>query len=323
MSDLHPSDPTLGIPTVVEPPLPAAAAPKFRLLGLDATKHHSKLGDYFAHNPLEEGKTKAYYPDHIHSKFHGESAAHRSYEAVMEADKEMTALRKRAAEIKGEGAELAREQLGKQIADLEKRKIDLGKIAHGHIDEASLTVQKAHQEVTAAYEEAKKALAEEMKSAKGPDAMKAVSQRAEELKSEFDAATRELAEHQRLTTKARAEIAEKTSVRSVAGKEASIAVEESKAAGAAASGGIGNAFKNVGANWEAGGGARWKAGIGSVVALGFGLDGSKKVLRGLGILPKGHNPDGSEKNEGGVFIGSAEIAAAVAALMVAGKGAAR
>lgn len=305
------------------PPAAPAAAPKFPLLGLDASKHptfHS-LDQHFAENPLPEGEYAQYNKGHIGSKFHHGAEAHEPYEYAKAHKEELDGLVKQAAEAKDEAI---KKQLGEQITELKKEQPKLGRQAQGALDATESTLKTAHGEVEAAYKEAKEGLDKELKAA-GRDAKKleAVTQKTAALEKELAEATKGLSEHQKLINKARTEITEMTGVKSLAGKEAGIAVKESKAASAAASGRIGSAFKNVGANWEAGGGARWKAGIGSVVALGFGLDGSKKVLRGLGVLPKGHNPDGSEKNEGGVFIGSAEIAAAVAALMVAGKGAAR
>jgi hypothetical protein len=306
------------------PPNPSTPpAPKYPTLGLDASKHptfHS-LDQHFAENPLPKGEYPQYNKGHNYSKFHTGAEAHTPYEYAKTHKEELDALVKQAAESKDEATKKA---LGEQITELKKAQPEVGRQAHGALEATESTLKKAHGEVQAAYKEAKEGLAKELKAA-GSDAKKleAVTQKTAALEQEFAEVTKGLGEHQKLINKARAEITEITGVKSIEGKEAGIAVQESKAASAAASGRIGSAFKNVGANWEAGGGARWKAGIGSVVALGFGLDGSKKVLRGLGVLPKGHNPDGSEKNEGGVFIGSAEIAAAVAALMVAGKGAAR
>ena len=94
----------------------------------------------------------------------------------------------------------------------------------------------------------------------------------------------------------------------------------SKAAATASAVGKTGMFERIGNNFKGGGFRTGKAAIGSVAAIGFGVSGAKDVLTGLGVIDPGHNPDGSEKEAGGVLTGGLKIGAAVLAGLAAGHG---
>ena len=79
-------------------------------------------------------------------------------------------------------------------------------------------------------------------------------------------------------------------------------------------------FERIGNNFKGGGFRTGKAAIGSVAAIGFGVRGAKDLLTGLGIMEPCKNPDGTEKEGGGIFSGAAKLAAAAGSLLVAGHG---